>query len=274
MKVDAGMKRIIRSLSAAALALCWVLVTQGVGALAAAGTVYEIIDAAGAEYDECALGDLTADALRWATGADIALVGGGLLRTNLPYGELTGAVLEAAYTDNAAVRVYELGGETLYSLFELSVGRECQQETGELDPAASAFAGFLQVSGVRLVWDASAPAGSRVYRLEDAAGNILSAEKGEYCARVAVTSDLLLPEYGYAALLGEAEAGETDLFACLTAYAEAEGELYTPEADRIYVRAAGRDRLVREPRFVLLAIAVLFLGSAFTKRAKLGHSDN
>ncbi len=100
---------------------------------------------------ESELGNLTADALRQATGADVAVVNGGNLRTSLPAGKITkGAVLDV-FPFNNRVFTLAVDGKTLKSMLELSV---------QYLPAA--FGGFLDVSGMTFTVDTKAPAGQRV----------------------------------------------------------------------------------------------------------------
>ena len=100
---------------------------------------------------ESELGNLTADALRQATGADVAVVNGGNLRTGLPAGKITkGAVLDV-FPFNNRVLTLAVDGKTLKSMLELSV---------QYLPAA--FGGFLDVSGMTFTVDTKAPAGQRV----------------------------------------------------------------------------------------------------------------
>lgn len=244
-------------------------------ALAGQGTVYEVMDASGAQYDECVLGDLTADAVRYSTGADVALVGGGLLRANLPYGEPTDAVLCSVYTGDEEIFFCTLSPVELYEIFEVSVSREVQLEIdGALDGNVSAFAGFLQISGLCLVWDASAPMGERVYSLEDEDGTVLDRTAQTPRYTVAVTADLLTDGYGYAEILSRtAEAKDQTLFSCVQNYADVMGELKVPEGGRIYVRAVNRDKLVESPMFVVVAMVVLVLAAALTNRVKIGQNN-
>ena len=100
---------------------------------------------------ESELGNLTADALRQATGADVAVVNGGNLRTSLPAGKITkGAVLDV-FPFNNRVLTLAVDGKTLKSMLELSV---------QYLPAA--FGGFLDVNGMTFTVDTKAPAGQRI----------------------------------------------------------------------------------------------------------------
>jgi 2',3'-cyclic-nucleotide 2'-phosphodiesterase (5'-nucleotidase family) len=98
---------------------------------------------------ESNVGNLIADAIREAGGADIGFQNGGGIRADLPAGDIT---MEGLYTllpfDNVVVTM-TLKGEQVLQLLEIS---------GELSNK------ILQVSGLSVVYDLSRPAGSRVAR--------------------------------------------------------------------------------------------------------------
>jgi 5'-nucleotidase / UDP-sugar diphosphatase len=108
-------------------------------------------------FEECAMGNLIADALRVGTGAQIGLQNGGGIRASIPTGEITvGGILDVLPFGNTYT-TFELSGEDLIAALENSVSRTDQTEgTGR----------FLQVSGLRFSWDGSQPAGSRVVSVE------------------------------------------------------------------------------------------------------------
>ena len=95
---------------------------------------------------ESNLGDLIADAMRESTGASIAFMHGGGIRADLPKGPLT---LEMIYTvlpfDNTIMSV-ELTGEQIRNALEKSPLSEK----------------LLQVSGIKVQYDISRPAGAKV----------------------------------------------------------------------------------------------------------------
>ena len=87
--------------------------------------------------NETNLGDLVADAYRYATGADIGLVGGGGVRATIKAGEITyNDVLMVNPFSNQMCAV-KVKGQTLADALEYSVSY-----------APSLFGGFLQVSGI------------------------------------------------------------------------------------------------------------------------------
>ncbi len=86
---------------------------------------------------ETNLGDLCADAYRYISGADIAFVNGGGVRTNIPMGDITyGAIIKVHPFGNELCMVEATGQEILDAL-EMGA-RVTPEENG----------GFLQVSGL------------------------------------------------------------------------------------------------------------------------------
>ena len=94
---------------------------------------------------ESNLGNLVCDAMRWATGADVAVQNNGGIRTTLPRGTIS---LEQVFMllpfDNNLMTM-DLTGAQLVSILEQNARTD----------------GMLQVSGLRVVYDLSAPEGSR-----------------------------------------------------------------------------------------------------------------
>ena len=99
---------------------------------------------------ESDLGDIVADAMRDATGAQIAFQNGGGIRADIPQGAIT---LDTVFTtvpfDNDLVSM-DLTGEQIRELLERSVLSEK----------------ILQVSGMRIEYDLSKPPGAKVASIE------------------------------------------------------------------------------------------------------------
>lgn len=100
---------------------------------------------------EAELGNLAADAMRWATGAQIAVTNGGGLRANLPQGKVTKGDVLAIFPFGNTVNMVEVKGSAVKAMLEHSV---------EYLPAT--FGGFMQVSGLAFDLDPEAAPGSRV----------------------------------------------------------------------------------------------------------------
>jgi 5'-nucleotidase / UDP-sugar diphosphatase len=106
-----------------------------------------VVDLQRSPREESNVGDLITDALREASGADLAFQNGGGIRSDIPRGKIT---LEAVYTllpfDNVVV-VMDLSGDQVRQIFEQNAGFDHQ---------------LLQVSGLTVNYDLTRPAGSRV----------------------------------------------------------------------------------------------------------------
>lgn len=97
---------------------------------------------------ETNLGDLTADALRDQTGADIAFVNGGGIRISIPAGDVTYGDIYAVFPFNNQVCVIEASGQQILDALEWGV---------HLLP--DEFGGFFQTSGLSYEVDCSVESG-------------------------------------------------------------------------------------------------------------------
>ena len=95
---------------------------------------------------ETNLGDLCADAYRAMSGADIAIVNGGGIRTTIAAGEITYDEIIAVHPYGNEMCMVEVTGQEVLDALEMSV-RALPGENG----------GFLQVSGLTFEVDASIP---------------------------------------------------------------------------------------------------------------------
>lgn len=107
----------------------------------AVGAVHAALPGGGhvARRGETALGDLLADAIRWITGADVAVVNGGGIRAPLGPGTVTWGDLLRVCPFNDHVRVLTIRGALL---------QEALDRSARSDPDDG---GFLQVSGLTFV---------------------------------------------------------------------------------------------------------------------------
>lgn len=102
---------------------------------------------------ETNIGDFVADLMRERMGSDVALLNGGGIRTNrtVPAGPLTQRDVQGLLPFTNVVLKLEMSGRALRQALEHGLA-QADHEGG----------GFLQVSGVRLVWDQHRPAGGRI----------------------------------------------------------------------------------------------------------------
>ncbi|MBX9689853.1 MAG: bifunctional metallophosphatase/5'-nucleotidase [Candidatus Obscuribacterales bacterium] len=109
------------------------------------------------EKEETNLGDFVADAFREATGADIALINGGSLRSNqvYPAGQLKKRDVCAILPfENPIVKI-EVSGKTVKEALEHGVSK-----------AGQADGRFPQISGMSFAYDSTKPPGSRVSNIK------------------------------------------------------------------------------------------------------------
>ena len=128
---------------------------------------------------ETNLGSFVADAYRRQTGAQVALLNGGSIRSNTTYGPgvLTKRdVLSILPFENQVVMV-EVTGARIRAALEHGVGRVREEpEAGR----------FPQVSGLRFSYDARRPAGSRVTSVTVTDGNAPLDDKKTYTLAASV----------------------------------------------------------------------------------------
>lgn len=100
---------------------------------------------------ETNLGNLSADAVRAASGADVGFVNGGNIRVDIQPGDITFGKVAELFPFGNTVQVKKISGQDLLEVLEHSVSGY---------PAAQG--GFLHVSGLTFEFDPEQPAGLRV----------------------------------------------------------------------------------------------------------------
>jgi 5'-nucleotidase len=127
-------------------------------------------DREGCRSAECNIGNLIADAIRFETGAQIAIMNGGGIRASIPvdierpenptlpepYGITVGDVLTVLPFRNR-VSTFQLTGADVIAALENGLSRI---------GADSGTGRFAQVSGLRYSWDGSRPVGERIVSVE------------------------------------------------------------------------------------------------------------
>lgn len=226
----------------------------------------------------CDLGGLAADALRYAAGAELALVPGGVLASDLPQGSVTRVGFEAVFSENSDVWVISVTPAELVSLLETSVSHiETDMETESINRERSAWAGFAQISGFSFRYDATAPVGSRLYRLETEDGEVLDPSDRTSAFSLALPAELMqslgytLPQEAQAQGFGLVDALERYITDCGTSIAEV-------SYDRITAIGVGDNPIVGAvPRWMLFAalgaLAVFFAALRFKPVWKEYHFE-
>ncbi len=140
--------------------------------------------------EESTMGDLIADAMRAATGADVAIMNGGGIRADRTYDAGTKLTRRDILTElpfGNVTQLTEIPGSQLLAALENGVS--------QVDKGAGRFP---QVSGMTLVYDPTAEVGKRVSEVK-IGGDALEANK---LYKVAVNDYILGGGDGYAALGG------------------------------------------------------------------------
>ncbi len=113
-------------------------------------------------FAECNMGNLITDAILWKMqdqGIQIALQNGGGIRASIPKGPISrGQILEVLPFGNT-IATFELKGADLLAALENGVSRA-------ENPENEGTGRFLQVAGLRYVWDPNKPVGQRIVKVE------------------------------------------------------------------------------------------------------------
>ena len=117
-----------------------------------------------ARNQETNLGDLVADAYRWAVGADVGIVNGGGLRADVKAGDITFQNALSVQPFGNTICMAEVSGQQLLDLLELGVSSYPEP-----------YGGFFQVSGISFTIDSTVPSS-----VKKDAQNIFERVEGEY----------------------------------------------------------------------------------------------
>ena len=132
------------------------------------GTVPRLLTATSdrnALYEECTLGDALADAMVIYTGADMAIVNGGMLTGNLLHGQVLEQDIEACVAEDCELAAAEVSAAQLFAILEASLAHVVVDESKSYDASLSEHAAFPQISGFRVSYDPALEAGQRLARV-------------------------------------------------------------------------------------------------------------
>lgn len=146
---------------------------------------------------ETNLGNLSADAVRSASGADIGFVNGGNIRIDLQPGDITFGDVAKLFPFGNRVVVIELTGEEVIKALETSVSGY---------PAAQG--GFLHASGLTFKFSKDREVGSRVYEVKIGGEIIDTAQELAKKYTVAVNDFLAVGGDGYEVMNGKTIVAE------------------------------------------------------------------
>ena len=100
---------------------------------------------------ETNMGDLVTDAIRWYGESDVSAVNSGTIRSSIQAGEITLNDVYTVLPFQDDLVILEVEGQRLYDMMEASYSH-----------LGTASRGFLQISGMTVMYDPSAEIGSRV----------------------------------------------------------------------------------------------------------------
>lgn len=215
------------------------------------GRCTQALSADNATWSECGLGDYVTDAMRQNTGAEIAFLPGYLLAQTMPgAGDITLSRVESLFAEDLAVVLTHLTAGEIYEMLETSAGGLVLNELESIDPEASAQDSFLQVSGLTVRYDVSAPVGSRVLSVEVAGETLDPADVTTTYLTACVDTE------------GQ-ETGET-LVDCVASYLGGQSSATLADTDRqTVIGAHASDIISMIPVWAVALAAVIFaLGGA------------
>jgi LPXTG-motif cell wall-anchored protein len=105
--------------------------------------------------EETVIGDFVADAIKAASGADIAFMNGGSVRADLPVGDITIADINTVLPFVNFILMTKMTGADVKAILEHSLSYY---------PETSG--GFLQISGLSVTFDPAAEPGNRITSIE------------------------------------------------------------------------------------------------------------
>lgn len=252
--------------------LCWMLVCLLL--LPAAGAAGPVLGSSpgamspnvtarsyGARLQETALGCYVADSLRAGTGAQLAIVCGGLLAQSLPGGTITAGDVQAVFGADQPVWVVTIQAQTLFQLLEQAVSHAQLGEDELLDPDSAADQ-FPQISGFSFVFDVSQLPGRRVREIILEDGTALE-QTDPRSFTLAVPQDMTDGTLGFSALEGAAGTAAGTLSELLASYIQGQGQVMIPDTGRITMLGSADQTLFEQfhmgtllPYILLLALLI------------------
>lgn len=228
---------------------------------------------------EVPLGSAVADAVRSATGSDIAIINGGDFSANLQGGQITWRDVLNVFTFNREVdydrelSIAEITPVKLVEILEAGVSHIVLNENESIDYAASAYDGFPQISGFSFEFDVSAPVGDRIVRVTLSGGQTLDREDNDTFITIAASGFMLAGGYGLPAV-SEASGTGLTLASAFARYIAGLGALEPPETERITVIGSTDSGIMSKIPAAVIVIAVLILLTmAFSTRSRTPAYD-
>lgn len=207
---------------------------------------------------ETSFGNLAADAARGMGRADAALLPSADFGANLQPGAITEEALALCLQRNSVLAAVTLTPAQLYGLLETGFSRIVLRPDSTVDWEQSRFDGYLQLSGLRVTYDAAAPAGQRVYALSLEGGAPLDRDDHTSTLRMVSTLELLSGGFGYPAFdQAELTVLGTEREA-VAAWIQSSGGVIAPSAGRVDIYGS-REWTVENRAVIVLALAAACL---------------
>lgn len=222
-------------------------------------------DKNGHKETETELGDLFADAVKSSTGADMAL---------LPCGDFSGRNIAAGNVDEEAVSVclssdeeivlFRADADYIYEALHTSVSHFVLNEAEKIDWEASAFDGYLYLSGFSITFDYSALPDDPVYELKNDGGE--SIERGDGKTYwIAAARYVAEGHYGYEAVKEFETVGT--ISSCLLSYLSGKESVKAPATGRIKIIGTKEYTLAaRFPVLLIVVVAAVFGGGGYLRQ--------
>lgn len=202
------------------------LAYEGTDEIGVVDTLIRYSEEPGSEYIETPLGDVTADALRSVSGADVAIVNGGELFSNLQAGPCTWDEVNAVFRENREIGVAEITPAYLWKILEHGVSYLTLGSDEKTDLEVSAFQGFPQISGITFKYDISALPGERIqYVLV----NDEPVARDDSTTKITLCATVFMLEGGYGYPTAEYESLGLGLADALAQYIREAGTLCMPD---------------------------------------------
>lgn len=191
-----------------------------------------------------AMGCLTADAVRYAAGTDLAIANAEDIVSSLPQGGITYDNIARVFASDRQIGIAEVSGPQLRALLEGCLSQITLDMSDEsIDAAASSYGGFPNPSGFTLRYDASAPPGERVYAITLENGSKLDLE--DMSARYTVAASVWLLEGNYNGIALDYQTADISLTQALEHYIRNSGsELTSLEWNRVKAIGVSGNTLV------------------------------
>lgn len=214
-------------------------------------------DDSGHTSKESDFGNFMTDAMRWYSGADVALLPSVDIGNHLQAGDVTEEDLKNCLLRDMPLATASLTAAEICGMLEHSVSQYVLNEDQSVDWSVSEFDGFLQISGIQVTYNLTAPAGERILSVTADDGTVLEMDDRETYYTVISTEECFSGGYGYTELENYTLIG-TELMAA-TAYITREGIVSAPEDSGRIVLGGSRESFIANPRMVGMIIAVLGL---------------